>query len=119
MHEHDKAVWGGKTSEERFFEKVRKPNGEEGCWEWIPKHRSSDGRPRYRQMEAYRWAYLHFVGSYPNGYVLDHYVCDNKECVNYNHLKPITVAEHGRKSQAQRIKHGNRYVRGLPKWPLT
>jgi hypothetical protein len=102
-------LYAGKTPEDRFWEKVEKPDGEGGCWKWSPTFRSGDGRPRYRQMEASRWAYLHFVGPYPSGYHLDHFKCDNKECVNFNHIKPITAEEHGRKSQAQRLRHGNRY----------
>lgn len=65
---------------------------DDDCWDWLPSYRDRSGRARFRQMDAARWAYLHFVGEVPRGTELAH-SCLKKDCVNYAHLVPKTHAE--------------------------
>jgi hypothetical protein len=80
----------------RDFVKYILPN-EHGCWEWIGYVRSS-GYGMFQSKLAHRvsmlWAYgftkLH-----------THHVCRNKQCVNPQHLEPVTVRIH-------KIEHTNK-----------
>lgn len=80
-----------RTAEERFFASfVKHPIT--GCWVW-QRLRNADGYGQMydgRMIGSHRWAYLHFIGPIPDGLVLDHFVCDNRACVNPVHLKPVT-----------------------------
>lgn len=80
-----------------------------GCWIWIgcicpnqkhPKHkypylRYRDGEKR-RGTTASRWAYMHVHGPVPKGWDVDH-LCQNKICVNPNHLEAVTHKENIRR----------------------
>lgn len=75
---------------ERFEEKIARTPG--GCWRWLAAgvpHGYGvfyfDGRQGY----AHRFAYQHFVGSIPDGWVIDH-LCRNRRCVNPMHLQAVT-----------------------------
>jgi len=70
------------------------PNAEPqpDCWNW--------GRPALpagygliyingRTRGAHRWIYEQIVGPVPEGLELDH-KCRNRNCVNYEHLEPVT-----------------------------
>lgn len=81
---------------DRFMEKFHVV--EPGCWEW---HGAKDqngygcfgvGRRSEGVVRAHRWAYQHWVGTIPDGLVLDH-LCRNPSCVNPDHLEAVTEQE--------------------------
>jgi hypothetical protein len=78
---------------ERYFERT------DGCWEWTGYKNSvgygmiGSGGNKSRPLMAHRVAYEIYVGPVPAGMEL-HHVCQNKGCVNPEHLTPITRAEH-------------------------
>lgn len=68
---------------------------ESGCHEWS-KGLNKDGYGQfhfeYRNIRAHRWSYEHHIGPIPEGLVIGH-KCDNKRCVNPNHLEAITAQQ--------------------------
>lgn len=59
---------------------------------------------------AHRWSYENFVGPIPDGYDIDH-LCRVRECVNPDHLEPVTRAENIRRAVALKTHcpHGHPY----------
>jgi hypothetical protein len=86
---------------ERFWAKVDR-NGPNGCWLWTAGRTASGGygqfyaSPDARTVRAHRFAYELFVGSVPDGMVLDH-LCRVHECVNPAHLELVTRKENCRR----------------------
>lgn len=88
-----------RSLEERFLERVRKTDT---CWLWEGST-TKDGYGRFFagknapqvHVAAHRWAYEHWVGPIPDGYVIDHKkeVCGHRNCVNPAHLEPVTNEE--------------------------
>jgi hypothetical protein len=82
---------------ERFFEKFEL-NPETGCWIWQDKPsnqgygRIQDKHPR-RLIQAHVLSYEIFIGPIPPGKE-PHHTCENKICVNPNHLEALTRREH-------------------------
>ncbi len=76
------------TIEERFLQYVNKT---ENCWEWTGYIRS-DGYANFRPTTttttqlAHRVAYKLWNGDIPNKKLVRH-KCDNRKCVNPNHLE--------------------------------
>ena len=88
-----------KTEEERFFTKVEKT---ESCWLWTghvnPKGYGKFSRYRETPVMAHRWSYMFYVGTVPEGMVLDH-LCGVKNCVRPDHLEPVTNKENLRRGR--------------------
>lgn len=89
----------------RFFSKVVISAQKDACWLWDgAKNSSGYGHMilNRKHMLAHRLSYLYFKGSIDDGLVVMH-SCDNKLCVNPNHLNTGT--------QGQNCKDA--YKRGL------
>ena len=79
----------------RFFDKVIKAGNYE-CWEW----KGSTSKNGYGNMNvgkgvvisAHRISYMIEFGDIPDGKVILH-ICDNKKCVNPNHLRARSSKE--------------------------
>jgi hypothetical protein len=69
------------------------------CWIWQLDH-SYDGYGRKwlgsRRVHAHRWTYEQHVGPIPEGLQLDH-LCRVRNCVNPDHLEPVTPRENTRR----------------------
>jgi hypothetical protein len=71
------------------------------CWIWR-KALSPGGYGRKHDAEkdvsmmAHRWTYVKYVGPIPEGLELDH-LCRQRDCVNPDHLEPVTSAENKRR----------------------
>ena len=80
----------------RFFKKVVKTAS---CWIWQGCV-LQDGYGQFRndkkeKLRAHRFAYLKFVGDIPDNNVV-HHKCENKLCVNPQHLEIMLHSEHSR-----------------------
>jgi hypothetical protein len=87
----------------RFLAKVE-PEPMSGCWLWIGGVDKGYGAFHYgkfgygnKVIGAHCAAYLLFVGEIPAGLHLDH-LCRNTQCVNPQHLEPVTPGENVRRS---------------------
>ena len=81
--------WSGLP--ERIERKII-PEPNSGCWLWLgglDTRGYSQCRFEGRTRLAYRAAYIILIGEPPRGLVLDH-TCNNKICVNPEHLKPTS-----------------------------
>lgn len=90
------------TVPERFWTKVDllAPSG---CWIWLASC-TKDGYGQFfpapgKGMVAHKWAYLWLVGAYDDGLQLDH-LCRVPQCVNPDHLEPVTPRENMLRSSA-------------------
>jgi hypothetical protein len=80
---------------DRFFSKVEKTDT---CWLWTGALRRGYGDFSIgdHDMRAHRFAYETFRGPIPDGLVIDH-LCRVRNCVNPDHLEPVTDAENRRR----------------------
>lgn len=62
------------------------------CWVWLGKHRPNGyGRASFSGLQTYahRFSYMAFIGTIPEGLVIDH-LCKVRGCVNPDHLEAVT-----------------------------
>ena len=101
-----------------FWEKVVKV---ESHWLWTGVTSSAGYGAiavNRKRMMAHRFAYVTFVGPIPAGLELDH-LCRVRNCVNPDHLEPVTHAENQRRMalarthcpQGHEYNAANTYVR--------
>ena len=95
---------------ERFWEKVDRSAGPDGCWLWLGCKKRGYGvvwvDGGRRAGIAHRVAYELLVGPIPRGLTLDHYRLNDgprkapcsKACVNPAHLEPVTSEENARRA---------------------
>lgn len=69
-----------------------------GCWVWLGAL-DKDGYPRNGKHRKY---YQEYVGSVPDGYILDH-TCNRRDCVNPAHLEPVTNLENIRRGRVPKL----------------
>jgi HNH endonuclease len=82
---------------EKFFDRIE-PTG--FCWLWTGGlNNCGYGQVTYRgkTCSAHRAVYTELVGEIPKGLQLDH-LCHIRNCVNPDHLEPITKAENMRRA---------------------
>lgn len=76
------------------------------CWIWQLKRAARTGygvvRVGGRDLLAHRWEYERANGPIPEGLQLDH-LCQVRECVNPDHLEPVTPKENTRRSAAAKL----------------
>lgn len=99
-----------------------------GCWEWMARKDPAgygrfdwkkEGSARAFPGLAHRFAYANVMGEEPN--TLDH-LCENRSCVNPDHLLPTTRGENvarsltGRRQPADVVARRTEAIRR--NWPL-
>ena len=82
-----------KTTEQRFWEKVDRREGDE-CWNWTAAI-DAYGYGKFwngNHISAHRFSYELLIGPIRQKLTLDH-LCRNRRCVNPTHLEQVTVRQ--------------------------
>ena len=86
---------------------VRLNNLTTDCWEWTGgTYTTGYGqltKVRYGEGYAHRWSYEHFNGEIPDGKLIRH-KCDNRKCVNPEHLQIGTKADNNNEARERNPK---------------
>jgi hypothetical protein len=92
------------TLDQALWSRVEKTDG---CWLWGGAKSFGYGQLTFRRKgyKAHRLAYELLVGPIPDGLQIDH-LCRVRNCVNPEHLEPVTQLENQRRTQPYR----NRWV---------
>lgn len=79
---------------QKFWSKITKPSGENGCWYWGKQNSFSYGGFNYggRAYNVHRLTYELIIGPIPYGKVLRHQ-CPHKWCCNPAHVLVGTFSE--------------------------
>lgn len=111
--------------EERFWRKVEKTDG---CWLWTGQierngyGRIAAGGAGGRMLMVHRVAYELLVGAIPVGLEIDHVAargCIHRNCVNPDHLEPVTHRENCRRAASRGGARGRRWRRSPADLPTT
>ncbi|MBA2707160.1 MAG: HNH endonuclease [Gemmatimonadaceae bacterium] len=79
------------------------------CWEWAGS-RAVNGYGHFQHKgktkSAHRALYEQLVGPIPDGHHL-HHLCENRLCINPDHLEPVPKEDHKRKfhNKDQQVLH--------------
>jgi hypothetical protein len=94
-------------------EKVFRKNfiiSKDNCWEWKGQIHKGTGYGRFRanwvNWLAHRFSYIFYKGNIPEGLII-HHICQNKKCVNPEHLEIVTLREHTFKKGSFAYKNHN------------
>lgn len=92
----------GKTPQQRFSEKWERAENECHLWTGcLGTGNYGSLTVDHKACKAHRWAWEHFVGPIPEGWVIDHLchnrdltcpggeACIHRRCVNIDHLEPV------------------------------
>jgi HNH endonuclease len=74
------------TFRQRFYCKVKPFSSDDECFIW-EAHKDGSGYGIFDRKRAHRVAWELECGEIPDGYVVRHYVCNNRACVNVKHLR--------------------------------
>lgn len=102
-----------KSTQPLILRALRHVQKTDGCWLWIgPTQQDGYGRltPGHgQQVGAHRWFYAELRGPIPPGMELDH-LCRVRNCVNPEHLEPVTHAENMRRARLTHCRRGHEFT---------
>lgn len=75
-----------------------------GCWLWTG-YINKDGYARLNGQNAHRLFYIHYVAPVPDDLDVDH-LCKRRNCVNPQHMEPVTETENIRRKQMRVAVNG-------------